>query len=141
MSRVKTIRAAVPLALTAAALAGCGGGGGHYANDPRPAAPIVVTAAITPKGVNVSPNQFGAGLIQLVVVNLTNHSQQLSLTSSGGGSFDQQTGPINPQDTARLQAQLGSGTYSLHSSDSPVHAARLTVGAERPNSSNELLQP
>ncbi len=129
------------LALALAALAGCGGGGKQYANDPRPAAPIVITAAITQSSVNVSPNQFGAGLVQLVVVNLTNRSQQLSLVSKGGANFHQQTGPINPQETARLQAQLGSGAYSLSSGDTSVHAAKLTVGPQRPNSNNQLLQP
>lgn len=141
MRRRVLTRSAVPAALAAAALAGCGGGGKSFVNDPRPAAPIVITAAITHGAVNVSPNQFGAGIVQLVVVNLTSRSQQLSLVSADGANFHQQTGPINPQETARLQAQLGSGSYSLRSADSGVHAAKLTVGPERPNSSGQLLQP
>lgn len=144
MRRGDLIRPALPWTLAAAALAaatlpGCGSGGKSYANGPRPAAPIVITAAITQGGVNVSPTQFGAGLIQLVVVNLTNRSQQLSLVSNGGASFRQQTGPINPEETARLQAQLGSGYYSLGSSDSALDGARLTVGPQRPNSSSNRL--
>jgi hypothetical protein len=37
-----------------ATVAGCGGGD-DYANEPRPPAPINVTAAITNSRVNVSP--------------------------------------------------------------------------------------
>ncbi len=142
MSRAKVIRAAVTLPLAAAALAGCGGGGKSYANDPRPAAPIVITAAITAQGVNVSPTQFGAGLIQLVVVNLTNRSQQLSLVAKNGGSFHQQTGPINPQGTDQLKADVRPGTYMVHvRAGGAVLPATIIVGRQRASAQDQLLQP
>jgi hypothetical protein len=129
--------------LLALFVAGCGSGK-NYANNPRPPVPIVVAAAISPNGVSVSPSRFGAGLIQLVVTNLTSSSQQLTLESRTGGgkpAFSQQTGPINPQDTASLSANLVTGDYAVRVADRKVKAALVTVGAPRPSSQNQLLQP
>ena len=50
-------------------LAGCGGSGGDYSNEPRPPAPINVTAAVTDQRISVSPKSFGAGPIVLIVSN------------------------------------------------------------------------
>ncbi|MGI8802881.1 MAG: hypothetical protein ACR2KV_12005 [Solirubrobacteraceae bacterium] len=126
--------------LTAVVAAGCGGGA-KYANAPAPAPPIVVAAAITDGGVNISPDHFGAGTVQLVVTNLTGSSQQLILQSSGGGGFLQQTAPINPKDTAQLKAELGTGRYTVKTSGAGVKSAVLAVGAPRPSSRNQLLLP
>lgn len=112
-----------------------------FANNPRPAAPIIVAAAITSGGVTVSPTHFGAGLVQFVLTNLTNASQQLTVQSIGAVTFRQETGPINPGGTAQLKANLGQGHYSVSVSDSTVKSATLAVGKPRPNSSNQLLQP
>jgi hypothetical protein len=139
-----TLRLAASLsvvALSAVAL-GCGSGK-TYRNNPRPPQTIVVAAAISPGGITVSPSSFGAGLIQLVVTNLTTSSQQLEVVSrgSGGTAVAQQTGPINPQDTAQLKANLGPGAYNVRVSDSSVKGAVLRVGAQRPSAQNQLLQP
>jgi hypothetical protein len=132
-------RALLPLGL-AAGLAGCGGGA-KFADQPRPAAPIVVAAAITPTGVSLSPDHFGAGLVQVIVTNLTPSSQQLVLQSAGSGAFQQQTAPINPKETAQLKARLGAGRYTVSVKNAAVKGARLAVGAERPGSQNQLLLP
>ncbi len=124
----------------AVVLAGCGSSG-TFANRPRPPAPIIVTAAITHNGVTVSPASFGAGLIQLDIANLTQSSQQLTLRAPGSSQPISQTGPINPQDTAEIRANLAQGTYSVAVSDSKVKSATLAVGAARPSSQNQLLQP
>jgi hypothetical protein len=139
-----TLRLAASLsvaALSATAL-GCGSGK-TYQNNPRPPQPIIINASISPAGISVSPSSFGAGLIQLVVVNLTTSSQQLEVVSRGSGAtaVAQQTGPINPQDTAQLKANLAPGAYNVRVSDSTVKGAVLTVGAQRPSSQNQLLQP
>jgi hypothetical protein len=113
-------------------VAGCGTGK-NYANNPRPPVPIVVAAAISPNGVSVSPSRFGAGLIQLVVTNLTNSSQQLTLESRDAGgrpAFSQQTGPINPQDTASLSANLVTGVPARRTSCCSPEAAGLSRRAE-----------
>jgi hypothetical protein len=141
----RPVRPILTVAVLAFAASGCGSTK-PYTNDPRPAQPIVVAAAIAPGGISVSPERFGAGLVQLVVTNLTNSSQQLEIVSRGqssGGTprLQQQTGPINPQDTASLKANLGKGDYTVRVSDHAIKAAVVTVGVPRPSSQNQLLQP
>jgi hypothetical protein len=104
----------------------------------------VVAAAIAPGGISVSPASFGAGLVQLVVTNLTNSSQQLEIVTGSGSaqhSVVQQIGPINPQDTAQVKLQLGTGAYSVRVTGRKVKDAVVKVGAPRPTSQNQLLQP
>jgi hypothetical protein len=133
------------LALAGAAALGVSGCGSDddYANEPRPPAPIVVTAAITPDGVAVSPSEFGAGPINLIVANQTEGAQQVTFEASGdgGGDLSQTTGPISPRDTATLKADLEQGTYALRAGEGSIKAAKIEVGASRPSAQNELLQP
>jgi hypothetical protein len=135
-------RAASVAALVAAAgLAGCGDDD-DYANDPRPPAPIVVTAAIGPERVSVSPARFGAGPITLVVTNQTRAAQRLTLVSGGSGpGIRQQTGPINPSETASLKVDVDQGTYDVGVTGGGIDAATLRVGTARPSAQNDLLQP
>jgi hypothetical protein len=128
-------RTLLPVVL-AAALSACGGA--RYANNPGPAGSIPVGAAITDSAVNISPNHLGAGLVKLVVTNLTGSSQQLIVQSAADGSFKQETAPINPQDTAQLKADLGPGSYTVSVEDASVRAAKLAVGAPRPAAVNQL---
>jgi hypothetical protein len=122
-------------------VAGCGGGS-DYKNEPRPAAPIVVTASISKQAVSVSPKKFGAGPVTLIVTNQTSASQQLTLEiSSGEAGFKGRTGPINPRDTSQLKADLDPGSYSVHVDGGSIRAAKLNVGAKRPSAQNDLLQP
>jgi hypothetical protein len=124
-------------------LAGCGSSS-DYANTPRPPVPITVTAAIIKDRVLVSPARFGAGPITLVVTNQTPRSQELTFeTSELGGTQSgvrQRSGPINPQSTATLKADVRQGTYTLRAR-SGVRAARITVGRRRASAQNQLLQP
>lgn len=125
------------------AAAGCGDDD-DYANDPRPPAPIVVTAAITKDGVSVSPAKFGAGPINLIVTNQTETSQQITLETDdtgGGAGITQSTGPINPRDTATLKADVPEGSYRVGVEGDTIDAATLEVSAKRPSAQNELLQP
>lgn len=129
------------LAFAAAMVAGCGGGT-DYKNEPRPAAPIVVTASIAKDAVSVSPRKFGAGPITLIVTNQTSASQQLTVEiNSGAAGFKGRTGPINPRDTGQLKADLTEGTYSVHVDGNSIRAAKLTVGTKRRSAQNDLLQP
>jgi hypothetical protein len=131
-----TLAGACALALGAA---GCGSSG-SYKNAPRPPAPIVITAAIVPHQVSVSPRRFGAGPITLIVTNETNASQQLTLAATSSG-FNGQTGPINPGDTASLKADLAQGNYTVKVQRDGIRPAKLTVGRERASAQNQLLQP
>jgi hypothetical protein len=143
MRRASLTRFAATLPLAGAVVvlvAGCGSSA-SFKNKPRPATPIVVTAAITRSGVTVSPTHFGAGLIQLDIANLTGRSEQLTLRAPGSTQPISQTGPINPQDTAEIRANLAEGSYSVSASDAGLKAATLAVSAARPSSQNQLLQP
>jgi hypothetical protein len=127
-------------------LAGCGADS-SYKNNPRPPSPITVTASISDKAVSVSPSRFGAGPVTLVVTNQTGRSRELVLQSSqepGSGQTGlaaQDTGPINPQGTASLKADLRQGQYEVHVRGGGVRPAALRVGQPRKSAQNELLQP
>jgi hypothetical protein len=141
--RVRTVSATVGAVVL---LAGCGSEE-SYKNNPRPPAPITVTASISDNAVSVSPSKFGAGPITLVVTNQTRRSRELVLRSeqeAGSGKTGpapQDTGPINPQGTASLKADLRQGEYSVRVRDDSVRPASLTVGRPRKSAQNELLQP
>ncbi|MEA2219485.1 MAG: hypothetical protein QOJ35_2111 [Solirubrobacteraceae bacterium] len=137
-------RRAVALALGAAlAVGGCGGH--DFANDPRPAAPITVSAVVTPKRVTGTPPRFGAGTIELLVSNQTATSQRLQLRSErlapGGRTLAQTTGPINPGDTATLKLDVDEGTYLVSVRSARIEPAELRVGPPRASAQDQLLQP
>ena len=126
-----------------AAVAGCGEDGDEYDNTARAPAPVVVTAAITDRGVSVSPERLGAGPVELIATNLTGQAHELQFETDEiggtGGGIQQSTGPINPGDTARLQADLATGAYEV--SVDGERPASLRVGAPRPSAQDRLLQP
>jgi hypothetical protein len=139
--RRRTAQVVPCLAVAAVSVVGCGGGT-DYKNEPRPPAPIVVSASISKNQVSVSPRRFGAGPVTLIVTNQTGASQQLTLEiNTGAAGFKGRTGPINPRDTGQLKADLQQGTYSVHVDGGSIHAAKLTVGKERASAQNDLLQP
>jgi hypothetical protein len=125
-------------------VAGCGGGD-DFANSPRPAAPITVSAAISPARVTVSPARFGAGTIELIASNQTRTSQRLTLRSTGrtgsADTLEQSTGPINPGDTASLKADLGKGSYLVTVRSAAIEPATIVVGPPRASAADSLLQP
>ena len=128
----------------ACALAGCGGGGEDYANKPRPASPINVTAAISDKEISISPRKFGAGPVVIIVSNQTGGEQTVTLeTQELGGSqpgTKQSTDPIEPRGTGTLKADVREGTYALSTSEGP-EPVTLEVGPRRRSAQDELLEP
>lgn len=141
MSRL-VAASAVAVAMVAS---GCAGDEDDYANEPRPPAPIVVSASIGQDRISVSPRSFGAGPITLIVANQTRRAQELTLeTDEIGGDepgIRQTSGPINPGDTASLKADLRTGTYRIGVGGDRIRAATLRVGEPRPSAQDELLQP
>jgi len=125
-------------------LAGCGGGG-DYANEPRPPAPINVTAAITNSRVSVSPQEFGAGPIVLVISNQSSSAQEVTFeTDELGGSQPGRTfntTPINPRGTATLKVDVRQGDWKLRTGDGGIEAAAVSVGKARKSAQDDLLQP
>src|SRR4051812_11827524 len=142
--RGATGRAAAILIVGALALAAAAcGTTQERKNEPRPATRIVVTGSISTDRVSISPRRFGAGPVSLVVANLTDTSQQLTLESAERDrpGIRQQTAPINPRDTAELRADLRRGRYTVHVTGGGIAAATLRVGQRRASGRNELLQP
>ena len=127
-----------------AVVAGCGGDD-DYANDPRPPAPINVTAAITNQRVSVSPKRFGAGPIVLVISNQASTAQAVTFeTDELGGEQPGRTfstTPINPRGTATLKVEVRQGDWKLGTKDGGIRAADVSVGKQRKSAQNELLQP
>ncbi len=121
--------------------AGCGEDE-SYSNDPRPPSPIVLTASINKDEVSLSPSDIGAGPVSLIITNQTSAAQEITFATTGGSAgFEQQTGPINPGDTATLKAVLPRGNVTVRVQSDAIDPAELEVGAERPSAQNELLQP
>lgn len=135
-------RDVVVLAAGALLVAGCGGGK-HFKNDARPAAPIQLTGVVRDKQVDISPKRVGAGPVILIVSNQTDIARTITL--EGQGTTDT-VGPIQPLDTARLQQTLKPGSYTVKAGaktaqPKEVAPGTLTVGPERSSSSDQLLLP
>lgn len=132
------------MAATAVAIivaTGCGGND-DYKNEKRPPSPILVTGLIGPKSVSISPSEFGAGPIEIVLTNQTDASQQVTIETSGrSAGIRQQTGPINPSETARLKVDVAPGKYDVAVAGNDIKPAKITVGPKRESAQNELLQP
>jgi hypothetical protein len=128
----------------ACALTGCGGGGEDYANEPRPATPINVTAAISTEKISLSPKTFGAGPAIFVISNQSGTKQVVTLqTKELGGSqpgIKASSDPIAPRGTGNLKVDVREGTYELSVSKglSPV---TLEVSGERKSAQDTLLEP
>ena len=136
---------AVAIAITGAfalAAAACGTTD-ERRNEPRPPTRIVLTGSISSDRVSISPRRFGAGPISLIVANLTDTSQQVTLErlASRRPGVRQETAPINPRDTAELRADLASGRYTVRVTARAIAAATLRVGKRRPGARNDPLQP
>jgi hypothetical protein len=135
------LRSAIAAAIV---LAGCGETADSR-TDPRPPAPIVLTASVSDQRVSVSPRSFGAGPISLIVTNQTKTAQRVTLESmeaaGQGPGLKQETAPISPRDTATLKADVDPGRYSVHVAGDGILAAALRVGPERKSAQNDLLQP
>ncbi len=137
-------RPLIPATLVALAAAGCGSTE-EYANEPRPPAPINVTAAITEDRVQVSPRRFGAGPIMLIIANQSADSHEVTLETDepaeGKPGLRQRTSPVNPRGTAELKVDVTEGTYSVSVESEDVRPAAVTVVAARASAQNDLLQP
>jgi hypothetical protein len=141
------------LAVTTVAAAGCGGGT-HFANKPRPAAPVNLTVYVNDARVSVSPDTVGAGEIIFIVTNQASRTESLSIHPSGNpGRSLATTGPINPQATAQVTVDLrgprdytiaagkGGTNQAARAAAGPIEPGRLHVGKPRASASNALLQP
>jgi hypothetical protein len=135
-------RAWLPALVLAASVSACGSENASYRNNPRPPAPINVTAAITDQRIEVSPRRFGAGPIVLIISNQSSDAQSVTFETDGGqAGIRQTTSAINPAGTTQLQIEVRQGDYELSVEDRRIRPASVRVGKPRPSSQNDLLQP
>jgi hypothetical protein len=141
---LRPARTASGLVVALAALSGCGAEA-DYANDPRPATPINVTAAITKHRVTVSPARFGAGPVVMIIANETDRARRMTIETdelaASSPGIKQSTAPINPQGTATLKLDLKTGRYSVSADGKGIEDTPVRVGRDRPSSSGDLLTP
>lgn len=133
-------RRIAPLAASVAALAMSACGSDDFKNDPRPAAPIALSARISDQEVTVSPNtatSVGAGLATITISNQTADPTKLVLE----GPTDESSAEIVPQGTGDMRLNLEEGDYTVSAADSSARETKLQVGPERKSSQNDLLLP
>jgi hypothetical protein len=124
------------VALAAVAIAGCGRN--DFANDPRPAVPAEVSVKIGNGAIAVSPKEFGSGLVNFTVANLTDSSGTFVIQ----GPINAESGPITPEGTTSLKLDMNkSGDYEASSHGIPARPFSFTVGPPRPSGQNDVLLP
>lgn len=108
----------------------------------RPPAQIMLSAAITDRGVDISPARVGGGPVRIVISNQTKRNLRTTLVGASGEDR-RGTNAIAPGQVAAIQATLREGsTYRLRAAGAnPVRPAVLRVGNQRKSSDDELLLP
>jgi len=138
------IGALATLVVLAGLCSGCGDSA-SYANADRPPAPISISVAVTGERIAVAPSRVGAGPVVLLIANESGRSRDVTLTAAGGGRScvpdDASSGPINPEDAARISLRLVEGACEIGVADGTIGPARLVVGPERESAQQDLLQP
>lgn len=150
-------------ALSAAVLLVAGCGVEEHANEPRPQPSTRVSVTVAEDEVKVQPGRIAVAdepsqqipqnvgaeqprvrsnapvEVVLVAANLTGVDSRLELR---GASANATSKPLVAHGAITLQAQLPTGTYSVHAADIPgAKPARLVVGPYRTSSENDLLLP
>jgi hypothetical protein len=124
--------------VAAFALAACGEE--DFENEPRPPAPIELTARIADEVVNVSPNSAGEVGAGLATITISNQSQDPAVLVLEGPT-DAESGEIVPGGTGDIKTTLEEGDYTVSARDSSARDATLKVGPQRESSQNDLLLP
>ena len=121
--------------VTALVVAGCGQD--DFKNDPRPPIPAEVSVKIAKDGVAVSPKEFGAGLVNFTIANLTTEPGTFAIQ----GPVDADSSEIPPAGTDTVKVELKTGSYEASVSGVAARPFSFTVGPERPSGQNDLLLP
>lgn len=132
------------LAAGIAVLVASGCGSEDFSNEPRPPAPIELTAKIDKEKVAISPrkdrngDKIGAGLATITVSNLTDEDGVRLMLS---GPTDNASDPLVAGGVTALKLPLDEGEYTLTADGVEVGQTTFAVGPERPTSQNQLLLP
>jgi hypothetical protein len=138
--------------LAALSLGACGSS--DFTNEPpRAAASIAVAARVDQREVVVSPDHFGAGLVNFTITNFSDAPIRFTLSGpketasqqippgAPAGSSGSQTPPVTPT-TASLKVELPEGRYEVTAGQgSSAQPDTIEVGPKRPSSSERLLLP
>lgn len=127
--------AAALFVLAGAAVVGCGSE--DFANEPRPASPVELSARIDDRKVVVAPDETGAGL---AVVTISNQSSDDVLLDFSGPN-ERSTNEIAAGGVGTLRLDLEQGDYDIEPSVGSISSGKLTVGPDRPSAQNDLLLP
>ncbi len=131
-------RLILPFLALAAALSLSSCGEDDFANDPRPSAPVQLTARIGDDDVTVSPQEVGAGIASITISNQSKDPAELVLE----GPTDESSDEILPNNVATIKIVLDEGEYIATAGEgNDQREDVLSVGTERASSSNELLLP
>jgi hypothetical protein len=123
--------------LAALSLGACGEE--DFANEPaRAAATINVAARVDEREVVVSPDRFGAGLVNFTIANFSDSPVRFTLS----GPKEAATQPIPPGAPGSLKIELPEGSYEVSAGNATsARPATLEVGPRRQGSENDLLLP
>jgi hypothetical protein len=129
-------RALVAVAACLAALTVAACGRNDFNNEPRPPLPAEISVQVSDDTMTVSPPEFGAGIANFTILNLSDAPTGVAIDGPVRGESDE----IAPNTTAVLKLDLDQGDYRASASDTNAEF-RFRVGAERPSANNDLLTP
>lgn len=126
-------------AFAALGLAAAGCGAEDHPNEPRPPSPIEITARVDDEVVDISPKEFGAGLVVIAISNQSDGIVELTLD----GPVAATSQPIEPGSvTDDFKVDLEEGEYEVTGGlESDAKPDELLVGPERPSAQDQLLLP
>jgi hypothetical protein len=106
----------------------------------RPPTTKQLSAAITDRGVSLSPDSIGGGPLRIVVSNQSAQTVRASLARGSGSAKARTRYRLKPGGVATLNADVTKGTWRL-SAGKDLAPATLVVGARRESGDGELLLP
>jgi hypothetical protein len=130
-------RAALAVSALLVALVAAGCGRNDFKNDPRPAVPAEVSVKIARDGVGISPKEFGAGLVNFTIANLTQGTGTLAIQ----GPVDANSNELSPGAAETLKVDMKTGSYEASVDGIAVKPFSFTVGPDRPSGQNDLSLP
>jgi len=108
-----------------------------HPNEPRPAAPVELTAKIDNEKVTVSPGKEGAGLFNVTISNQSSEDAALTFT----GPTDRSTPSIGAGNVLTFKLDLEEGNYVVSVEDETVKPDKLEIDEPRESAQNDLLLP
>jgi hypothetical protein len=166
MGRGRAKGALVACVVGAAALLAAGCGESHHPNEQRATGPTRVSVTVTDNGTIVQPGVIAMGpernqqipqnlnqaqppqrkakgqplAVVFVIANQTGHQTAVRID---GPSTQDSSEEIPPRSPATFQTQLPTGRYTVKAAGGEAYGGvgRLTVGAYRASSQNDLLLP